>query len=273
MLAVCTHTGSPSAHGCTCFALCTTPTHLSPAAPHAHPHAPVAQEMDALRASASPDASEQEQRATHAAPHAAGSRVPSEESGTYQEELTLGRQLPITNEIRLCGHRKRVSALALDAAGARLLSGSFDGAVKMWDFAAMDTQFRSFRELEVEEGYPVNSVSYAPQGVCAPAASPCPAGDVPRQHELRTGEALRPRRVRRCAVCQGRHVPRGHERDEVSLGLGTSPFTPLMRPHFTSIRSHFSRQFTHTFSTANRQHFHTKLVPFPHKLIRTFSTR
>lgn len=131
------------------------------------------------------------------------SDTPHTASSEYQEELTLGRQLPITNEVRLCGHRKRVSALALDPAGARLLSGSFDGALKMWDFAAMDTQFRSFRELEVEEGYPVNSLSYAPQGVWTLAVSPSHTGDVPCQHELCAGEALRPRRVCCRAVRQG----------------------------------------------------------------------
>ena len=83
----------------------------------------------------------------------------------YQNMLTLGRQLPITHEIQLNRHNKRITAIGLDPAGARLLTGSFDCSLKMWDFAAMDSKFKSFRELEVDEGYPINSISYDPQGV------------------------------------------------------------------------------------------------------------
>jgi WD40 repeat protein len=62
-------------------------------------------------------------------------------------------------------HLKRVSSISLDIAGARLLTGGFDYLIKMWDFAAMDSSFRSFREKIVDDGYPINSVSYNCQGV------------------------------------------------------------------------------------------------------------
>lgn len=41
----------------------------------------------------------------------------------------------------------QVSALALDPSGARLVTGGFDYNVKFWDFAGMDSSFKSFRQL------------------------------------------------------------------------------------------------------------------------------
>ena len=41
----------------------------------------------------------------------------------------------------------QISALALDPAGARLVTGSYDYQVKFWDFAGMDAGLRSFRTI------------------------------------------------------------------------------------------------------------------------------
>lgn len=41
----------------------------------------------------------------------------------------------------------KVSALALDPSGARLVTGSYDFDVKLWDFAGMDPSLKSFRSL------------------------------------------------------------------------------------------------------------------------------
>ena len=42
-------------------------------------------------------------------------------------------------------HCQGISALAVDPNGARLLTGAYDYNLKMWDFAGMDANFRSFR--------------------------------------------------------------------------------------------------------------------------------
>ena len=38
-----------------------------------------------------------------------------------------------------------ISAMTLEHSGARLLTGSYDYNIKMWDFAGMDASLRSFR--------------------------------------------------------------------------------------------------------------------------------
>ncbi len=40
-----------------------------------------------------------------------------------------------------------MSALGLDPSGARLVSGGYDYDVKLWDFAGMDANLRSFRSI------------------------------------------------------------------------------------------------------------------------------
>lgn len=64
----------------------------------------------------------------------------------------------------LKGHGKAVTALALDPAGARLLTGSFDYAVKFWDFPAMDRSFRSFRSIEPCETSLIHTLQFSATG-------------------------------------------------------------------------------------------------------------
>ncbi|CAG8644541.1 699_t:CDS:2, partial [Diversispora eburnea] len=56
--------------------------------------------------------------------------------------------LPISHEIKLNDHTRSVSALALDPAGARLITGGYDYDVKFWDFAGMDSTLRPFRTIK-----------------------------------------------------------------------------------------------------------------------------
>lgn len=42
---------------------------------------------------------------------------------------------------------RAISALALDPAGARLITGGYDFDVKLWDFAGMDNTLQSFRSF------------------------------------------------------------------------------------------------------------------------------
>ncbi|XP_062201547.1 uncharacterized protein LOC133904086 isoform X3 [Phragmites australis] len=55
-----------------------------------------------------------------------------------------------------------VSALAVDHAGSRVLSGSYDYTVHMYDFQGMNSKLQSFRQLEPFEGHQVHSLSSSP---------------------------------------------------------------------------------------------------------------
>ncbi|CAN6288038.1 unnamed protein product [Urochloa humidicola] len=71
-------------------------------------------------------------------------------------------RIPLSNEIVLRGHTKVVSALAIDHTGSRVLSGSYDYTVRMYDFQGMNSKLQSFRQLEPFEGHQVRSLSWSP---------------------------------------------------------------------------------------------------------------
>lgn len=55
-----------------------------------------------------------------------------------------------------------VSALAVDHSGSRVLSGSYDYSVHMYDFQGMNARLQSFRQLEPFEGHQVRTLSWSP---------------------------------------------------------------------------------------------------------------
>eukprot|EP00268_Persea_americana_P017700 TRINITY_DN1856_c2_g1_i1.p1 TRINITY_DN1856_c2_g1~~TRINITY_DN1856_c2_g1_i1.p1 ORF type:complete len:647 (-),score=131.98 TRINITY_DN1856_c2_g1_i1:834-2774(-) len=71
-------------------------------------------------------------------------------------------RIPLSNEIVLKGHTKVVSTLAVDHSGSRVLSGSYDYTVRMYDFQGMNSKLASFRQLEPFEGHQVRSLSWSP---------------------------------------------------------------------------------------------------------------
>ncbi|XP_043706759.1 WD repeat-containing protein 70 [Telopea speciosissima] len=71
-------------------------------------------------------------------------------------------RIPLSNEIVLKGHTKVVSALAVDHTGSRVLSGSYDYTVRMYDFQGMNSRLQSFRQLEPFEGHQVRTLSWSP---------------------------------------------------------------------------------------------------------------
>eukprot|EP01064_Diplonema_japonicum_P033105 TRINITY_DN6447_c0_g1_i1.p1 TRINITY_DN6447_c0_g1~~TRINITY_DN6447_c0_g1_i1.p1 ORF type:complete len:594 (+),score=129.94 TRINITY_DN6447_c0_g1_i1:58-1782(+) len=90
-------------------------------------------------------------------------------SGTdTQRQVVLDKSgiaaFPITHKIELRSHDKTVSALDVDRTGSRLITGSMDYTVKIWQFAAMDSSFRPYKTNEPHEGYPVNDLSFSPSG-------------------------------------------------------------------------------------------------------------
>ncbi|KAG9285405.1 hypothetical protein G9A89_010880 [Geosiphon pyriformis] len=88
----------------------------------------------------------------------------TEEEETIEEEDFLDSSLPISHEIKLNDHYKSVTALGLDPAGARLISGSADYDVKFWDFAGMDSTMRPFRSLRPCGDHQIHHVEYSLSG-------------------------------------------------------------------------------------------------------------
>ncbi|GAA5988162.1 hypothetical protein JCM11641_003617 [Rhodosporidiobolus odoratus] len=65
-------------------------------------------------------------------------------------------RLPVTHEVEMKDHVKTVSALSLDPSGTRLISGSYDYDVKLWDFGGMkggEGGMKSFRGFEARAGH------------------------------------------------------------------------------------------------------------------------
>ncbi|KAJ3217710.1 hypothetical protein HDU67_007406 [Dinochytrium kinnereticum] len=58
--------------------------------------------------------------------------------------------LPVTEHISLKDHRRTVSAVTVDSAGSRVVSGGRDGSLKMWDFNGMDQRFLPFRTIDLD---------------------------------------------------------------------------------------------------------------------------
>jgi len=73
-------------------------------------------------------------------------------------------KLPISSEVILEPHSKAVVAVALDHSGSRLLTGSHDYTVKLFDFNGMKSDCRPFRSFEPTEGHPVVALSWSPSG-------------------------------------------------------------------------------------------------------------
>ncbi|GFR46159.1 hypothetical protein Agub_g7687 [Astrephomene gubernaculifera] len=72
--------------------------------------------------------------------------------------------LPITHEAILRGHTKAVTCLDVEHSGTRMVTGSHDYTVRIYDFHGMKSDMRSFRDVEASEGHPVLSVSWSPSG-------------------------------------------------------------------------------------------------------------
>lgn len=54
--------------------------------------------------------------------------------------------------------------MALDPAGARLVTGGYDFNMCFWDFAGMDTRFRPFRSLEPCGAHQIHELKYSITG-------------------------------------------------------------------------------------------------------------
>ncbi|XP_050206679.1 uncharacterized protein LOC126656207 [Mercurialis annua] len=89
---------------------------------------------------------------------------PNQDSDEEEDEVEEANQfrIPISNEIVLKGHTKIISTIAVDHTGSRVLSGSYDYTVRMYDFQGMSSRLQSFRQIEPSEGHQVRSLSWSP---------------------------------------------------------------------------------------------------------------
>lgn len=76
----------------------------------------------------------------------------------------LPEGLPATKQFDLVGHGKAVVALEADAAGSRLVAGSNDYTVHLYDFGGLKADGKGFRSFEPTEGHPVVAVTWSPTG-------------------------------------------------------------------------------------------------------------
>jgi WD repeat-containing protein 70 len=102
-------------------------------------------------------------------------------------------KLPISSEVVLEPHSKAVVALALDHSGSRLVTGSHDYTVKLFDFNGMKSDCRPFRSFEPTEGHPIVALSWSPSGdaIFVVTGSPSPKvydRDGKEQGELPRGD-------------------------------------------------------------------------------------
>ncbi|BGP57026.1 hypothetical protein JCM8202v2_004664 [Rhodotorula sphaerocarpa] len=96
-------------------------------------------------------------------PPAAGDARPTD-AGTDGGDAETGDSLPMTHEIIMKDHAKTVSALSVDPAGARVVSGSYDYDCKLWDFGGMTASFKPFRSFECKPGHQVVDAQFSITG-------------------------------------------------------------------------------------------------------------
>lgn len=76
----------------------------------------------------------------------------------------LRMSIPYSSEAALEQHSKAVTALDIDPQGGRLITGSTDYKVKLFDFTGMKADCKAFKTVEPSEGHPVLALSWSPTG-------------------------------------------------------------------------------------------------------------
>lgn len=95
-----------------------------------------------------------------------GPSLPVQTEAGSGDELEQGTRwnLPISSEVTLDPHTKGVLSLDVDPSGGRLITGSADYTVKVFDFAGMKSDCKPFKSFEPCEGHPVLGLSWSPTG-------------------------------------------------------------------------------------------------------------
>jgi WD40 repeat protein len=82
--------------------------------------------------------------------------------------------LPVSHAAPLSGHTKLVTCLAVDPGCGRLVTGSLDTTLRFFDFGAMDTGGRPFREATPLTDRAVTGVAWSPTGAQLGVATASP---------------------------------------------------------------------------------------------------
>lgn len=88
----------------------------------------------------------------------------SEEPDELPEPGREAEMLPVTHEVIIPAHVKAVTAMGLDPAGARMVTGGVDGNISFFDFNGMSESKQSFRTLDPVEGHRVQAISFGTTG-------------------------------------------------------------------------------------------------------------
>ncbi|VDQ14475.1 unnamed protein product [Trichobilharzia regenti] len=72
--------------------------------------------------------------------------------------------LPITENLTLSHGAKPLTAIGVDAAGARVATGGFDFDVKLWDFGGMDNSCRPFKAFRPCGEHQIKHLEFSPSG-------------------------------------------------------------------------------------------------------------
>lgn len=83
-------------------------------------------------------------------------------------------KIPKSHQLDMHSHTKMVCTLDMEPSGARVVSGSADYMVKLWDFNGMDGSFQPFKSIEPKESHNVRWLRYNKKGgmiLCAPGGN------------------------------------------------------------------------------------------------------
>lgn len=87
-------------------------------------------------------------------------RTTDSDEDSIEDSSDEENEYPITHEIILTKHTRLVSGLAIDPAGGRIVSGSHDSLVSLWDFAGMGHAHRPFKVIEAFETHQIHSTEF-----------------------------------------------------------------------------------------------------------------
>lgn len=91
-----------------------------------------------------------------------------DQSGSSDDEqirIDLEKQIPTSHVVELKHTEgKGLNCLDIDRSGNRLVTGSYDGTIKIWDFTSMTRRPNAFHTVDAGEGYSIQAVSWAPSG-------------------------------------------------------------------------------------------------------------
>ncbi|KEI38244.1 uncharacterized protein L969DRAFT_88688 [Mixia osmundae IAM 14324] len=80
------------------------------------------------------------------------------------QDTTAGLRQMLSHEAVLKDHSKTISALDIDPSGNRVVSGSYDYEIKLWDFGGMNVSLRPFRSFESAGSYQIHDLAWSHTG-------------------------------------------------------------------------------------------------------------